>query len=148
GDRVIYRLLQARLVLLQNDYTEAMQVYEQALHIYPGDQMLGLDYAQKLLQNNAAPKAKAVLLTISPASNPYYYRLLAQTYRAIGDEAQAHFTLAENYYLMGRTSLAVEQLKQARRFVTQDFYLASRIDARYRELRKELLEAQNGSRRR
>ncbi|MDM8558444.1 M48 family metalloprotease [Candidatus Parabeggiatoa sp. HSG14] len=142
NDRVIYRLLKARLASLQKNDTKAMQIYKQALEVYPDDNMLVLDYAEKLLQNNAAQKAKAALLTISPASNPNYYHLLAKSYQLTGVKGEAHLALAESYYLMGQTGMAVEQLKLARQIKQLDFYLASRIEARYQVLQKELFEEQ------
>lgn len=140
GDRIAYHLLKARSALLQNNVAKAMQEYEQTLQIYPGDKTLGLDYAEKLLHNNAPHKAKAVLLKIPASSNPYYYRLLAKAYQLTGAKAQAHLAYAENYYLMGQTALALEQVKLARQQKKLNFYLASRIDARYKELQAELLE--------
>ncbi len=146
GDRVAYHLLKARLALLQNNYAKAMQIYKQALQIYPGDKMLGLDYAEKLLQNNAAQKAKAVLLRIPSYSNPYYHRLLARAYQATGAIALAHLALAKSYYLTGQTALALEQVKLAGQQRNLNFYLASRIDAHYNKLQAELLEEQKASR--
>jgi beta-barrel assembly-enhancing protease len=146
SDRVIYRLLQAQLKLLQKNDQKAMQIYEQALQIYPGDKMLGLDYAEKLLQNNAPKKAKTVLFGLKDSNNPYYHRLLARAYQETGEKAQAHLALAENYYLIGYTRLAVEQLELARQTDKIDFYLASRIDARLGEMQQELLELHKASR--
>jgi predicted Zn-dependent protease len=140
SDRVIYRLLKTRLALLQKNDVKAMQLYEQALLVYPSDKMLSLDYAEQLLQNNNGEKAKAVLLKISSAYNPDYYYLLARAYQLTGALAKAHLAMAENYYLIGQTRQAVEQLKLARQIVKKDFYLASRIDARYKELQVELFE--------
>ena len=141
GDRVIYHLLNAQLVLLQGNPTQALQLYEQALQIYPGDYLLNLDYAEKLLQNKSATKAKTVLLALSPDdSNPDYYRLLAQAHQMTGAKTEAHLALAENYYLIGKTQLAIEQLKQALRQNDLNFYLASRIEARLNELREVLRE--------
>ncbi len=145
SDRIIYRLLKAHLAWLKNNDAKAMQIYEQALQIYPGDQILSLDYAEKLLQNDLGEKAQAVLLKIPSTSNPNYYRLLARAYQLTGTLAKAHLALAENHYLMGETRQAVEQLKLARKKIKQDFYLASRIDARYNELQVELLEEQKAS---
>jgi len=140
SDRVIYRLLKTRLALLQKNDAKAMQLYEQALQVYPSDKMLSLDYAEQLLQNNNGEKAKAVLLKISSAYNPDYYHLLARAYQLTGALARAHLAMAENYYLIGQTRQAVEQLKLARQNVKKDFYFASRIDARYKELQIELFE--------
>jgi len=145
GDRIAYHLLKARLALLQNNTAKAMQEYQQTLEIYPGDKTLGLDYAEKLLQNNSPRKAKTVLLKIPASSNPYYYYLLAKAYQLTGEKAQAHLAYAENYYLMGETALALEQVKLARQQNKLNFYLASRIDARYKELQGQLLEEQRVS---
>ncbi|EDN66939.1 Peptidase M48, Ste24p [Beggiatoa sp. PS] len=145
SDRVVYRLLQSQLALLQKNDPKAMQIYEQALQIYPGDKMLGLDYAEKLLQNNAPKKSKTVLLGLKAFNNPYYHRLLARAYQEIGEKAQAHLALAENYYLIGYTRLAIEQLESARQINNIDFYLASRIDARLEEMQEELFELHKAS---
>ena len=142
GDRISYRLLKAKLAFLQNKPAKAMQIYDKALEVYPDDKMLGLDYAEKLLQNNAAHKAKMILLRIPSLSNPNYYRLLAKAYQLTGAIAEAHLALAESYYIIGQTSLALEQLKLARQQNKLNFYLASRIAARYKKLEAELLEEQ------
>ncbi len=142
SDRVMFRILKAKLALSKKNDTQAIREYEQALQIYPHDKMLGLDYAEKLLQNKMAVKAKNVLLDISLPTNPYYYFLLAKAYKANGTEAEAYFALAENYYLKGQTAIAIEHLKKALQKVKNDFYLATRIDARYKELQTELLEEQ------
>jgi predicted Zn-dependent protease len=146
GDRVLYRLLKAKLALLQNNDAKAIRVYEQALRVYPSDKMLGLEYAEKLLQMNAAQKAKAVLLKISASSNPHYYRLLASAYQSTGAKAESHLALAEHYYLFGQTRFAVKQLEMALSSDGLDFYLAARIDARLQELQYEWLEEQKASR--
>ncbi len=141
-DRVIYHLLQARLAMLQNNPEKVMQIYEQALQVYPGDKILGLAYAEQLLQNKGAKTAKTVLLSIPFPSNPYYYHLLAMAYQLTGATAQAYLALAESYYLKGQTDLALEQVGLARKSQPLNFYLASRIDARYQELQQELFEEQ------
>jgi len=142
GDRVIYYLLQARLALVQNNWAKAKKVYKQALEIYPGDKILGLDYAEKLLQNHVPRKAKAVLLGLSADSNPDYYDLLARAYELTGAKAQSYLALAEKYYLIGYTQLAIEQLEMALKMDSLDFYLASRIGARYKALQAEWLSEQ------
>lgn len=146
GDRIIYRQLMARLAFLQNNVAKGMQIYEQALLVYPGNQMLGLDYAEKLLQNNQPQKAKTVLVKMTADSSPRYYRLLAQANQSTGAKAEAHLALAENYYQMGQTKLAIEQLKSALYSENLDFYLASRIGARLQELEEEWREEQKASR--
>lgn len=134
GDRVVYRLQQAHLALLQTQVDKAMQHYEQALQIYPNNVLLSLDYAEKLLQNNNPKRAKVVLSTLSTQPNAHYYQLLAQSYQLLGNKAEAHLALAEAFYLQGQTVLALGQLKQARQLETTDFYVAARIESRYQAL--------------
>jgi len=141
-DRVTYHLLRAQFAWQQGNQLKSLQIYEQALQIYPRDPRLTLDYAEKLLQNNSAQEAKKVLLTMAPWSNPDYYQLLAQTYQRLEARVPAHLAMAEHYYLTGQTALAVDQLKQARQVKNLDFITSSRLEARYQELKQELAEEQ------
>lgn len=145
GDRAVYRLQQARLALLQKQTAKAMQLYEQALQIYPNDPLLSLDYAEKLLQNNNPERAKAILLALTISKDSQYYQLLAQVYQMLGNKAEAHLVLAEDFHLQGQTALALSQLEQAREQKTLDFYVAARIEARYKELQALLQEEQADS---
>jgi predicted Zn-dependent protease len=143
SDRLVYRLLQAHLALLQEKPTQAFMLYEQALQIYPDNLLLILTYAEKLLQYHKAERAETILSTLSTSSNPDYYRLLAKTYQLTHKPAEAQLALAEHYYLMGQTGLAVEQLKQAREQKAHlDFYTAARIEARYKVLQEAWYEEQ------
>ncbi|MCK5720087.1 MAG: M48 family metallopeptidase [Thiomargarita sp.] len=144
-DRLSYRLLKAQFALMQQDVPKAMLIYSQALQLYPNNEILSLEYAEKLLQYNQAETAKTILLNISPNLNPHYYYLLAQTYQSLGNLAESHLALAESYYLLGRNGIAIEQLKLARKQaknMKQSFYLISRINARSEEWKQELLEEQ------
>ncbi len=140
GDRVVYRSLSAQLALAQKNTQAAMQQYSQALLVYPNNQKLSLEYAELLVQNQQAEKAKALLLILPTDDNPNYYFLLARTYKATGELPDSYLTMAKYYDLNGQTALAVEQLKLARKLDNLSFYMATRIEARYRELQKQLLE--------
>jgi predicted Zn-dependent protease len=54
--------------------------------------------------------------------------------------------LSESDYLNGNTLLAIEQLEKALDLSTLDFAIASRIAARYKELRQEWREIQETQR--
>ncbi len=144
-DRTTYRVLQAKLAWLNKDSAKTMQIYEEALKIYPGDQLLTLNYAHYLLQNKQIKKAKS-LLAIMPKFrhiHPEYYHLLAKTNQQLGSPAEFHLAMAEYHYLQGELGLAVEQLEQARKLKAVDFYLASRIEARFKQLKQKLHEREN-----
>lgn len=140
GDRVMYRSLTAQLAKSQRHDQEAMQRYAQALQLYPGSQKLSLEYAELLVQNQQAEKAKELLLTLSSNNNPTYYFLLARTYKALNELPESYLTMAEYYNINGQTSQALEQIKQARQLENLSFYMATRIEARYKELQSQLRE--------
>lgn len=71
---------------------------------------------------------------------PRLYELIAKDYAAKGESMQEHEALAENYYLRGSVSAAIEQLQFARRASNGDFYELSQIDARLRDLEAEWLD--------
>jgi predicted Zn-dependent protease len=97
------------------------------------------------LQNNNPEQAKGVLLTLSSPPISRYYQLLAQIQRKLGNTAEAHLALAEDFYLQGRTALALNQLEHAREQEALDFYVAARIEARYQALKTLLQEEQESS---
>ena len=138
-DRVMYRILQARLALLQQDFAKTERIYTQALKLYPNDVQLTLAFSEYLLQHGDKPKQAQVLLSqLNDQPFPKYYRLLARAYEESQQVTESYLTMSEHYYLLGEIRLAVEQLKQARRRDNTDYFLASRIEARYKELNKEL----------
>ena len=103
--------------------------------------MIGLDYAEKLLQYKQSRKAKQVLLKLPADSNPYYYRLLSRAYQLNNEKAQAHLALSDWYYLMGKTRLALEQVNFANKYKA-DYYLKARINMRHKILEAEWQEEQ------
>lgn len=146
-DRVMYHILQARLALLQKNLVKTEKIYRQALKIYPNDVQLTLAFSEYLLRHGKKPKlAQQLLIKLDDQPFPRYYRLLAQAYEESGQIAESYLSMSEHYYLLGETRLAVEQLKQARRLQGTSYFLASRIEARYKILEKELREIEeNGN---
>ncbi|MEK7989716.1 MAG: M48 family metalloprotease [Thiotrichaceae bacterium] len=143
-DRVIYRILQARFALLHKDLAKTEKIYIQALKVYPNDVQLTLAFSEYLLRHAKQPKKAQELLTkLGEQPFPQYYRLLAQAYEESLQFAESYLAMAEQYYLLGETRLAVEQLKQARKRDDISYFLASRVEARYKELNKELAEMEN-----
>jgi predicted Zn-dependent protease len=142
GDRVSYRLLAARLATLEQQPERSLQLYREALQVYPKDTALSLAYAQMLLQQKQAGEAATVLLQLGTSPRPDYYRLLAQAQRESGATGESYLAMAEHYYLNGQTRLALEQLQQASKQPSLSFYVSSRIEARMKQLDEEVLAEQ------
>ncbi len=140
-DRAVYSLLQAQLEWLKKKRVKATSLYDEALKTFPGNIMIGLDYAEKLLLEKNGDKAKQVLLSLSPDKNPYYYRLLSRAYQFNNEKAQAHLALSDWFYLMGKTRLALEQVNFAGKYKA-DYYLKARIKVRHQILEEEWQEEQ------
>lgn len=67
-------------------------------------------------------------------SDPVLWRLSSRAHNGLGQTAEAHRAVAEEYALGGAWLGALEQLKLAQRAGGLDFYAASQVDARMREL--------------
>lgn len=136
-DRVVYHSLKAQLAWLQEQRSAALQMYEQALQIYPNDALLSLEYADKLLQQNLGLEAKSLLLKLEKTGHPQYYHLLATAYQKTGELPESDLALAEHFYWSGQLELAIVQLEIARQRENLPPPLLSRIEARYQELQAE-----------
>jgi len=75
------------------------------------------------------------------------FNLMARSYAALGRRALQHRATAEAYALQGQTGAAVEQLQLAQKAGDANFFDASVIDARLRELKKQLAEEMKERRR-
>lgn len=73
------------------------------------------------------------------------WKMLAEAQNGLGKLGLAHRATAEQYALAGAWPAAIEQLKLARISPQLDFYTASLIDARLRELERELRREQEDS---
>ena len=58
---------------------------------------------------------------------------------ALGQRAEAHRAVAEQYILLGSPMSALDQLRRGQRAGDNDFYAASTIDARIREIEPDAL---------
>jgi len=74
--------------------------------------------------------------------DPELFRLQAEAWSRLGDDARAHRAAAEQFALLGGLPAAIEQLRRARQAGTLDFYTGSQVDARLRELQAEYLQEQ------
>ncbi len=120
----------------------AQVLYRAALQRYPQAHALIYGYAEALLDDK---KAAAALEFIESQQLLYsqdfrLYELAAKAHAALGHELQQHRALAEMAYRQGLLPAAIEQLRLAQSARDGNFYERSIVDARMRELRKELDE--------
>lgn len=117
-----------------------LQLAKQAQQASPLSSMLVLNYADLLLRD----KKYADLISFlrrQHALSKYtvaYQSLLGQAYEAQGKVSLSHQAIGEMYALQGQKVAAIQQLSLAQKANDADFYTMSEIDARLRELRREV----------
>jgi predicted Zn-dependent protease len=138
--RIPYLIVAARVELESGNVQEALKAFAKALELYSGNQALTLYYAQALLQAGQARKARQLLqehIRERDFPVPEFYQWLARAQGDEGLQVEGHESMAEYYFLMGQSHLAMEQLQLALRLSGSDFYRTSRVEARLKELESE-----------
>jgi predicted Zn-dependent protease len=141
-DHPMFAGLLARIKQARGDNKGAAEVLKQALARYPNDRALNyayIDALQQLGQNSEA----ASLLEAQLKNYPHdarLYALQAKGYASLGKRLLQHKAQAEVYVLQGSLPSAIEQLQLAQKSGEGDFYQLSSVEARLRELRRQLAE--------
>jgi len=140
-ENVSYNLLNAEIKKNTENYSEALKIYEKLLEIYPNNNVINIYYAETLIKANKLSQAHKVLQQQIASSNktPDTYRMLAETQAKINQTADSHQSLAEYYYLLGQTHDAIKQLEIALKIPNNNFYLTSRLEARLKEFKDEII---------
>ena len=141
-NRIIYNILKAQVESDMKQYSAAIKTYETLLNIYPGNDTINLFYAETLLKANKIEAANALLQAqiASGIKTPKLFRLYAETQAKLKRLASSHQSLAEHYYLLGQTHEAIKQLEIGLKVPKIDFYTTSRLEARLKEFKNEVLQ--------
>jgi predicted Zn-dependent protease len=141
-DHPMFAGLLARIKQARDDNKSAADVLQQALVRYPNDRALNLAYVdalQRLGQNSQASSLLEEQLKNFPR-DARLYALQAKGYAAMGKRLLQHKAQAEVYVLQGSVPAAIEQLQLAQKSGEGDFYQLSSVEARLRDLRRQLAE--------
>jgi predicted Zn-dependent protease len=135
-------LLDARLKAVRGDARGARDVLRAAWARNVSYRPLAYAFVESLQTLAAHKEALERLseLVKDHPRDPRLYGMQAKSFAATGRTLLQHRALAEQYYLMGAIPAAIEQLQIAQRSKDGDFYQMSVIEARLRELRRELGE--------
>ena len=141
-DQITYNLLKAKIETDAHQYSAAIKTFKKLLKSYPGNNTINVCYAETLLKANKIKLAHKILQTqiSSSTKTPKLYRLLAETQAKLNEVASSHQSLAEHYYLLGQTHDAIKQLEIGLKTPKINFYLTSRLEARLKEFKNELVQ--------
>ncbi len=136
----LFDSLGAAIVHDQGNFDEAIKLYRAALHHYPDQRALNYGYIGSLLDAHRDKEAldaidNRLLLT---RTDYHLYNLQARAYAHLNKELLSHESLAQSYLLQDNLTAALDQLQIAQRSGDGDFYENSAVEARIRELKKQL----------
>lgn len=124
------------------DSSAALKLYADAVKQFPQSRSLAYAYAEALYAGRRYEEAQRFLdLQQQTHSQDFrLYGLQAKIFSAQGKRLQQQRAQAEFYFLQGRLKQAVEQLQFAQQSTDGNFFEHSAVDARLRELRKQVIE--------
>lgn len=144
-ERLLFLLARATIESNAREHQTAAKILKDTLTLYPDNFSVTMAYANTLLNIGKADEAYSLLRSLAQkrSHDPAVFKLYARAAGEAGLEIPAHQALAEYYFLLGETALAVQQLKVAQEKLGKDadkknFYLASRVDARLKEFKSVL----------
>lgn len=145
AEQHLYISLMAQIESKQAQPKLAEKRLKQALELYPQHPLLTVQYVNTLLELAKAPEAAKIMRElIQHLDNfalPSYYQLLAKSETAAEMPSNAYQTMAEYYYLIGHTRIAVDQLEMALKETSaKDDFNQARIKARLDEFKEIALE--------
>jgi predicted Zn-dependent protease len=134
--------LQAEIEMAAEQYKQALHLYTVATAKFPNSRALQRYHAAALLKTGHAREARDLLKRAvkNQPDDPALQKMLATAAGEAGERMEAHQALATYYYLNGDLRAALEQLRIAQQFTHNSFYLKSSLDARIKEIRKEIAE--------
>lgn len=139
-DSVRHKTARANILMEAGRYDSARDEFERLREQAPDDYSVGIYYASALLQTKHYSEAKKLLkqLLLKNKKDPQIYSLLARAEGEMGNSLVAHQDLAEYYYLRSDLQQAYKQLKLAQKFVGDSDYARASIEARIRDIQREM----------
>lgn len=134
--------LLGQLYLQSDDVQAAVRQLESAFQRYPNHMQLAYDLPEALIRAKNSKRALTLLeATISKHPNdPQLYALAARASADLGLKQKQHRNLGEQYYLQGALRAAIDQFELASKANDGDYYQASFVEARAREVKRELTQ--------
>jgi len=139
-DSVRHQTARGNILVAAGRHDEAVSHFERIHARWPDHRALTLYYASALIQSKHYEKAKRILKKrrLKDGDDPQVYSLLARAEGEMGNSLVAHQNLAEYHYLRANLKEAYRQLKLAERYVGNSEYARQSIEARMKEVRREM----------
>jgi predicted Zn-dependent protease len=141
GGHSYFEVLGASARLASGDARGAAERATRGLARFPDARSLARVQGAALLAAGQPAEAQRLLRDhlLVWRSDARLWQLSSQAHFALGQRAEAHRAVAEQYILLGSPMSALDQLRRGQRAGDNDFYAASTMDARIREIEPDAL---------
>ena len=138
-------MVQAEIEMAADNLDQALAIYASAYTNNPSSQPVLRSYASALLVTKRLRQAKKIIKIAlqSRPTDPELHQMLSQAAGGLGNDYEAHYALAEFYYLNGDLNGALKQLQISTRYTEDNFYLQSIVEARIRVVKEEIADAKD-----
>lgn len=142
GKSAIIDKFYSELLFASGNRTKGLELAKKTFNDHPLSQMTLLNYVTLLQRAGKYDQVVSVLRKQSALSKHTvaYQKAIGRAYEAMGKKSLSHQAIGEMYALSGMKTAAIEQLTIAQQANDADFYTMSEIDARLRQLRKDVAD--------
>ncbi len=142
AEELSFLLEAAKIYQLLNKYEIANKYYHKGYEMNSLSKASVYGYVENLLILKDAITAKKILddFKYEGELSPKFYKLLAEVYNMLGNDAESYMSLAEFYDSIGELPAAAEQLRLARSVPNLSNYNRLKIVARLDDMERRLLE--------
>ncbi len=141
-DKIAYQILLAKIKMAAGHPGESLAIFRNNLNLYPYNQPLTMLYTNALIQTGHPETASIVLrdyIREKKQGTLLFYSLKAQAESNSGNTVSAHQALAEYYFLIGQTAIAISQIKIALKGLAEkDSIRLAQINARLKVMQEQL----------
>jgi predicted Zn-dependent protease len=141
---IAYHIGLGQTLVALDQWSTAIDVFEQALALFPRNVPLVIEYGERLLELGQPAKAHALLLDLlnNVPPTPAQVRLIARAASLAGEEAEAYYYLSEYRLMIGDLAGGIGFLQQALQLPGLQEIQRARFQARINFIREFMSEEQ------
>jgi predicted Zn-dependent protease len=141
---IAYHIGLGQTLVALDQWSDAVDVFEKALALFPRNVPLVIEYGERLLELRQPARAHALLLDLlnNVPPTPAQVRLIARAASLAGENAEAYYYLSEYRLMIGDLAGGIGYLQQALRLPDLQEIQRARFQARIDFIREFMSEEQ------
>ena len=141
---IAYHIGLGQTLVALDQWSNAVEVFERALELFPRNVPLVIEYGERLLELGQPEKAHTMLLDLmnNVPPTPEQVRLIARAASLAGEEAEAYYYLSEYRLMIGDLNGGIGYLQQALSLPDLQEIQRARFEARIDFIREFMTEDQ------